>query len=69
MKRKRHTPEQIVRKLREGDRLRNEGKDLSDAARARGVGVEVESVAGPIRRHEGQRSEAVEGARGRETPG
>jgi putative transposase len=28
MKRHRHTPEQIVRKLREGDRLLNEGKDL-----------------------------------------
>jgi hypothetical protein len=29
MKRKRHTPEQIVRKLREGDRLLNEGTDLT----------------------------------------
>jgi putative transposase len=28
MKRKRHTPEQIVRKLREGDRMLNEGTDL-----------------------------------------
>jgi hypothetical protein len=30
MKRHRHTPEQIVRKLREGDRLLNERKDLTD---------------------------------------
>ena len=33
MKRKRHTPEQIVRKLREGDRLFNEGKDLTEVLR------------------------------------
>ena len=30
MKRKRHTPEQIVRKLREGDRMLNEGTDLTE---------------------------------------
>ena len=30
MKRHRHTPEQIVRKLREGDRLLNEGKDIAE---------------------------------------
>jgi putative transposase len=30
MKRQRHTPEQIVGKLREGDRLLNEGKDLAE---------------------------------------
>jgi putative transposase len=29
----RHTPEQIVRKLREGDRLLNEGKDLVEVLR------------------------------------
>ena len=29
MKRKRHTPEQIVRKLREADTLLNEGKSLA----------------------------------------
>src|SRR5437773_5602674 len=33
MKRKRHTPEQIVRKLREGDRMLNEGTDLSEVLR------------------------------------
>ena len=33
MKRKRHTPEQIVRKLREGDRMLNEGKDLAEVLR------------------------------------
>ena len=29
MKRKRHTPEQIVRKLREADRLKAEGQTLA----------------------------------------
>jgi putative transposase len=33
MKRKRHTPEQIVRKLREGDRLLNEGQELVEVLR------------------------------------
>ena len=30
MKRKRHTPEQIIRKLREADRLQAEGKTLAE---------------------------------------
>jgi hypothetical protein len=33
MKRHRHTPEQIVRKLREGDRMLNEGKDVTEVLR------------------------------------
>ena len=33
MKRHRHTPEQVVRKLREGDRLLNDGKDLAEVLR------------------------------------
>jgi putative transposase len=33
MKRRRHTPEQIVRKLREADRLVGEGKDLGEVLR------------------------------------
>jgi hypothetical protein len=33
MKRRRHTPEQIVRKLREADRLLAEGKDVPEVAR------------------------------------
>jgi putative transposase len=33
MKRHRHTPEQVVRKLREGERLLNEGSDLSTVLR------------------------------------
>ena len=33
MKRHRHTPEQAVRKLREGERLLNEGKDMAEVVR------------------------------------
>jgi transposase-like protein len=33
MPRRRHTPEQIVRKLREADRLLAEGKDVDEVAR------------------------------------
>jgi putative transposase len=32
-KRRRHTPEQVVRKLREADRLHGEGKSIEDVAR------------------------------------
>ncbi len=33
MARRRHTPEQIIRKLREADRLLGEGGDVADVAR------------------------------------
>jgi putative transposase len=33
MARRRHTPEQVVRKLREADRLLAEGKDVAEVAR------------------------------------
>ncbi len=33
MSRRRHTPEQVVRKLREADRLLAEGKDVAEVAR------------------------------------
>ena len=33
MKRRRHTPEQAVRKVREGERLLNEGQDLTETLR------------------------------------
>ena len=34
MKRRRHTPEQVIRKLREGDRLLAEGRTTAEVARA-----------------------------------
>jgi hypothetical protein len=33
VKRHRHTPEQIIRKVREGERLLNDGKDLAEILR------------------------------------
>jgi hypothetical protein len=33
MKRRRHTPEQAVRKIREGERLLNEGQELVEVLR------------------------------------
>ena len=33
MARRRHTPEQVVRKLREADRLLSEGRDVEEVAR------------------------------------
>jgi putative transposase len=42
MKRRRHTPEQIVRKLREADRLLGEGQELPGGLQgAGGVGGDV----------------------------
>ena len=65
MKRHRHTPEQIVRKLREGERLLTEGKDLTEVC----AHLEISESTwnrwrSPVRRHEGQRGEAAQGARG-----
>jgi transposase-like protein len=34
MKRKRHSPEQIIRKLRTADQLLNQGQSVSDVCRA-----------------------------------
>jgi transposase-like protein len=37
VKRRRHTPEQIIRKLREAERLLGEGKTIPEAARELGI--------------------------------
>ena len=37
MKRSRHTPEQIIRKLREAERLLGEGKTILEAAKELGI--------------------------------
>jgi putative transposase len=41
MSRRRHTPEQIVRKLREADRLLAEGADVAEACRHLEVSVQT----------------------------
>jgi transposase-like protein len=33
MKRRRHTPEQVIRKLAEGDKLLNQGEDMAEVCR------------------------------------
>lgn len=37
MKGRKHTPDQIVRKLRAGDRLLGEGKELAEVAKVLGI--------------------------------
>ena len=37
MKRRRHTPEQIIRKLREAERLLGEGRTIPEAAKELGI--------------------------------
>ncbi len=60
MKRHRHTPEQVVRKLREGERLLNEVGDLTGVLRTPGdLRGHLEPVAGSVRRHEGERGQAA----------
>ena len=62
MKRHRHTPEQAVRKVREGERLLNDGKDLAEILR-----VLRREPGGPMVGREPQARQAVV-ARGRPTP-
>ena len=37
MKGRRHTPEQVIRKLREAERMLGEGKTIPEAAKERGI--------------------------------
>jgi len=37
MKRRRHTPEQVIRKLREAERMLGEGKTIAEAAKELGI--------------------------------
>jgi len=41
MKRVRHTPEQIIRKLREGEKLLAGGKDIEEVCRSLGISVQT----------------------------
>jgi putative transposase len=67
MKRRRHTPEQIIRKLREADRLLAEGQELPELAKqAGGQRGDLSPLAGPVRRAEGRRRPPAQGAGGRE---
>ena len=61
VKRKHHTPEQIVRKLAEGEKLLNEGRDMAEVCDHR---VDLAPLEEPIRRDEGERRQEAQGARG-----
>jgi putative transposase len=67
MKRRRHTPEQVVRKLREADRMLAEGKSIAEVAKALEVSENTfHRWRAQIRLDEGGRRQALEGARARE---
>ncbi|MGH7903234.1 MAG: hypothetical protein ACREPA_03770 [Candidatus Dormibacteraceae bacterium] len=58
MKGRKHTPEQVVGKLREGDRLLAEGKTVAKASKALAIReLTLQPLAQPIRRHESGRSQ------------
>ena len=68
MKRRRHTPEQVIRKLAEGEKLLGEGKTIDEVARHLEI---TESTWHRWRNqyggHEGRRRQGAEGARARRT--
>ena len=41
MKRRRHTPEEVIRKLREAERMLGEGKTIPEAAKELGISVQT----------------------------
>jgi hypothetical protein len=55
-RRKRHSPEQIVRKLRDAEAMLNSGGRVADPG---GERSDVRSLARPVRRHEGRRGRAI----------
>ncbi len=67
MSRRRHTPEQVVRKLREADRLLSEGSGLPEVLKHLEIAeATYHRWRNQYRWDEGRRCEALEGARGRE---
>jgi len=46
MRARRHSPEQVIRKLREADRLLAEGKQVPEVAKSRGVTENSPTTAG-----------------------
>lgn len=69
VKRHRHTPEQVIRKLREGEKILNESKDLTEVLRPpRDLRGHLEPVAQPVRGNEGGRGQTAQGAGEGELP-
>ena len=53
MKRRRHTPDQVIRKLAEGDKLLAEGKTSTRLPPSRDHRIDLAPLEEPVRRHEG----------------
>jgi len=56
MKKRRHTPEQVIRKQAEGEKLLAQDRPCRGLSHLEITGVDVASVAEPVRRHEGRRT-------------
>ena len=57
MKRTRHTPEQVIRKLRDGERMLAEGKGLSEVLRA--LEISAQTYHRWQKRYQGMRREEI----------
>jgi transposase len=68
VKRRRHTPEQIVRELREADRLLAEGHEVPEVCMQLEISEATCHRWRRVRRHESRRRQAPQGAGGRERP-
>lgn len=68
MEQHRHTPKQVVRKLREGERLLREGKNLAEVGlpHPEDLRGDLERLAQPRRRDGSRGRQALEGVEGRE---
>ncbi len=62
MKQRRHTPEQVIRKLAEGEKLLAEGKTIEEVSASRDRRSNLAPLAKPVRRHEGRRRQTPKGA-------
>ena len=60
--RKRHSPEQIIKKLRDADTLLNSGKDLAAVLQSLQISESTLERWRAVRRHEGPGGEAAQGA-------
>ena len=63
MTRRRHTPDQIIRKLAEGNKLLAAGRARRGVPASRDRGLDVASLGRAVRRHEDKRREAPQGTR------
>lgn len=69
MKQRHHTPEQVIRKLAEGDKLLNEGQDLIEVCRHLGIAVSTwhrwKSQFGGMKVNDAKRLKELESENGR----